>query len=155
MIAIVVAGIGVAVATVVTYHEATKIDRTNPRVVLDEYLRAAVVKKDSVGVDLYSCADASGLEPVNVLRTELDRRQAEFGVDIEVSWGAIDTTDNGAAKTATVSLSITARNEGKVESRSREEWQFTLRDEDGWRVCSANKVVVPTPSPSDSPSSLA
>ena len=52
-IVVAVAGIGGVVAVVLAYHEVTKIDRTEPLVVLDEYLDAVLVRKDRVGAELY------------------------------------------------------------------------------------------------------
>ncbi|BCJ71524.1 hypothetical protein CS0771_10680 [Catellatospora sp. IY07-71] len=143
-----VAGIGGAVTAVLTYHEATKIDRSNPKVVLDEYLRAIMVEKDPVGVELYSCEDGGQLNAIRNFRNELDQREKDFSVEIEVSWGAIDLVGESQTQLATTDLVIIARKQGAVESRSRERWQFGLSDQDGWRVCSSAKSPLPAPSPS-------
>src|SRR5687767_9495759 len=58
------ATIGVGGWALIAYNEVTRIDRSEPEVVTDEYLRAALVRKDDVGADLYACNDQSRLEPI-------------------------------------------------------------------------------------------
>ncbi|MFC7243621.1 hypothetical protein ACFQO7_14145 [Catellatospora aurea] len=147
-----VAAIGGTTATILAYNEATKIDRSNPKVVLDEYLRASLVRADSVGVDLYACEREPDLSTVTSLREELTQREQKFAVEIEVTWGSIDLKAASTTAVATTDLAITARKQGAVESRSRETWQFTLVDEEGWRVCKASRMATPTSAPTPSPS---
>src|SRR5688572_10013940 len=85
-VAVVIGGAGAMSAALLTYHEATKIDRSNPKVVTDEYLRAALVRKDKVGAQLYACAQPERLVAIQALRDELDRREREFGVSITIDW---------------------------------------------------------------------
>lgn len=151
-VVVAVAAIGGATAAILAYNEATKIDRSNPKVVLDEYLRASLVRDDSVGVDLYACESDPDLSAVTNLRNELTRREQEFAVEIEVSWGSIDLTGASTSAVATTDLAITARKQGAVESRSRETWKFTLVDEEGWRVCQAGRAAIPTSAPTSAPS---
>ena len=131
-----VGGLGVAGASLLTYHEATKLDRSDPEVVTDEYLRAVLVRKDAVGADLYACSDASRLAPVRALRDDLDRRERDFGVSIVVSWGAYERTREQLVTT----LTIVAIKDGVEQSGSEQRWRFTLVEEDGWRVCGAEKL---------------
>lgn len=135
-IAVAVGAVGAGGALLFTYHQATKIDRSQPKVVLSEYLRAALVRRDAVGADLYSCKDREKLAPIRALREELDRRESDFDVAITVSWGAHQQTGSEI----TTTLTITARKGPAVESTSREPWRFTVVEEDGWRVCGAEKL---------------
>lgn len=146
------AGVGGVVTVILTYHEVTKIDRTNPKVVLDEYLRAALVTQDAVTVDLYDCDDPAGLSPISDLRAELDRREQDFAVEILVSWGAMSRTDGPGRALLTTNLAITAVKDGQEQSSSTQAWQFTMLEEDGWRACDAEKLVSSTTaSPSAAP----
>ncbi|WP_144119724.1 hypothetical protein [Catellatospora sichuanensis] len=148
-IMVAVVGVGGAIAAVLAYHEVTKIDRTNPKVVLDEYLRAALVKGDAVAVDLYTCDDPVGLSPISKLRTELDQREQEFAVEILVSWGAMSRVDSPGRTELTTNLAITAIKDGMEQSSSSQTWRFTVLEQDGWRACGAERL---TSSPSVSPS---
>lgn len=126
----------VGAGAVFTYNEITRIDRSNPKFVLSEYLRAVLVRKDQVDAELYSCKDDQGLAPIRALRDELDRRERDFGVSVAVSWGAHE----GSEGTLTTDIKIVANRGAVAESVSTERWRFTLVDEDGWRVCGAEKI---------------
>lgn len=129
-------GIGAVSWGLLAYNEVTKIDRSNPKVVTDEYLRATLIRKDKVGADLYACEDQSGLASIKALRDELDQRERDFGVTIIVSWGAYAGSGGGL----TTEMTIVAHKNGVEESSNSERWRFTLIDENGWRVCGAEKV---------------
>ncbi|MDI1465088.1 hypothetical protein QEZ54_29375 [Catellatospora sp. KI3] len=152
LILVVVGGVGAGVAAVVTYHQATKIDRSVPEVVVAEYLRAALQNKDAVGIELYACEDASALSPINSLVQELTQREHDFNVQIVISWGALTRVDQSGEVRIQTDLSVTALKDGSEESSSRQRWIFGLKDEDGWRVCSAERGVEPSAQPSPSAS---
>ncbi len=119
------------------YNEITKVDRSDPQVVTDEFLRAVLVRKDRAGARLYVCRDESKTDGLWALRDKLDRREHDFKVTILVSWGAYvaEGRDNLSA-----SITITANRDGVEQSSSVEVWRFHLVDEDGWRVCGADRV---------------
>lgn len=147
-IVVLAGGITAAGWGLLAYHQVTKIDRSNPKVVTDEYLRAALVRKDKPGADLYACDDQSGLAPIKSLRDDLDQREKTFDVTIVVSWGAYSGSGNELA----TDLTITALKNGTEESSSIERWTFTLQNSDGWRVCGADKVIVePSATPTTAP----
>jgi hypothetical protein len=147
-ILVALAGIGGAVVVILTYHEATKIDRTEPLVVLDEYLDAVLVRKDQVGAELYRCSGDSNLAALASLRSQLDERERSFGVEVLVTWGAMSQTGKDSPIAATTELTVVALQDGAEQSRSSQTWLFTLVDQDGWRVCGAERTVAATPSPS-------
>lgn len=140
-----VGGIAGVTAVVLTYHEVTKIDRSNPKVVLDEYLRAVLVTRDEVGADLYECARPEKLSDLKAMRADLDRREGEFKVQMLVSWGAMTTVEKSGAMELGTALTITAMENGTVQGRQTEPWHFDLVEDDGWRVCGAQRSVAPTP----------
>jgi hypothetical protein len=141
-ILVVAGGISAASWGLFAYNQVTKVDRSDPEVVTDEYLRAALVRKDTAGVDLYTCADKSGLVAIQVLRDDLDEREKDFGVTFVVSWGAYVR----AGDTLTTDLTLTAMANGQSQGRQTDVWRFTVKMSDGWRVCGAERVA-PLPSP--------
>ncbi|WP_203695288.1 hypothetical protein [Catellatospora coxensis] len=150
-IVVAVAGTGGAIAAVVAYDEATKIDRSNPKVVVDEYLRAALVDQDKVSVDLHVCDEPAGLAPIGALREEFDQRERDFGVVVLVTWGAMTGETSGSESAVTTTLTISGRKDGAVISKRSEIWRFSLVDSDGWRVCVARRMPDPVPSVTASP----
>src|SRR6478735_6383383 len=108
------AGIGAAGWGLLAYNEVTKIDRSEPEVVTDEFLRAVLVRKDDAGRDLYACSDQSRLEPIKALRRDLDRRERDFGVVIDTTWGAYERSGSSL----TTELTITARKNNAIESKN-------------------------------------
>jgi hypothetical protein len=150
-IAVVVGGVGLGTTLLYTYHKQTELDRSDPEVVLIRYLDATFERKDPAMAGLYTCSSPSGLAAINDLRADLERREKTFGVTIVVTSGRM-TKDNTSIGT---DLRITANKNGAVESESSEPWRFTMKDEDGWRVCGAARVPRPSPSPSVYPSAIA
>lgn len=129
-------GLGAGIWALQAYNQVTKIDRSDPEVVADEYLRALLVRKDKIGADLYACDDQVNLASINALRDELDQREKDFGVTIEVTWGAY----TGGQPLLATTLTITARKGVAVDSREQQDWRFTMTEDDGWRVCGAEKI---------------
>ncbi|MEU8000858.1 hypothetical protein AB0B66_06840 [Catellatospora sp. NPDC049111] len=147
-ILVTVAGIAGVMAVVLAYHEVTKIDRSNPKIVLDEYLRAVLVTEDEVGVDLYECDNPEKLSDLKTMRADLDRRESEFKVQMLVSWGAMTSAEKSGTMELGTSLTVTAMENGVVQGRQTEPWYFDLVEDDGWRVCGAKRSLTPTPAAS-------
>ena len=137
-------GVAAGGALLVTYHEATKIDRSNPEVVLIRYLDATFERKDPAMASLYTCSDPEDLAPINALKEDLKKREKDFGVTISVTNGAM-TLDRSAI---TTTLTMEAFKDGGRNSRWSEPWQFQMVNESGWRVCGAERIAVPSVSPS-------
>jgi len=145
-IAVVVGG-AAAGGALLTYHESTKIDRSNPEVVLIRYLDATFERKDPAMASLYTCANPARLGPLDSYRDELEAREKNFGVTILVTSSRMTTTDS----TIQMDLHVVANKNGSVESESSDPWRFQMVDEDGWRVCGAERLTQPSASPSPPP----
>jgi hypothetical protein len=147
-VAVVAAGAVAAGSLLLTYHEATKIDRTNPEVVLIRYLDATFERKDPAMAGLYTCSNPKDLAPIDSLKVELERREKEFGVTVQVASSRM-TTEQSAV---TTDLTISGSRDGNITSRRVETWRFKMVDDGGWRVCGAERLAVPSASPSPVPS---
>ncbi len=128
--------LGLLIWALMGYNELTKIDRSNPKVVADQYLRALLIDGDSAGADLYACHDQKNLTELKTFRSEIEKRERDFDVTIVVSWGAY--TQIG--QDLTTELTVTALKAGIEESSNREQWRFGLVDDGGWRVCNASRL---------------
>jgi hypothetical protein len=131
-------GVGVFISF---YDEATKIERTAPDAVVDQFLRAYLVNRDDTEAALFTCKSGLDLSAVSALRTELSEREKKFTVNVNVSWSTLTVsgTEEGR-RTVTTDLVIAGSSGGTALSRRTETWSFTLVDDDGWRVCGAEKV---------------
>jgi hypothetical protein len=143
-IAAVAGGAAAGGTLLLTYHEATKIDRSNPEVVLIRYLDATFERKDAAVAGLYTCANPVDLAPINALRADLDKREKEFAVSIHVSNGPMSATQGNVV----TDITFTATKNGPIVSEWVESWRFRMVDEGGWRVCGAERLAVPSASPS-------
>src|SRR5688572_1368945 len=112
-IAAVAGGAAAGGALLLTYHETTKIDRTNPEVVLIRYLDATFERKDPAMAGLYTCANPADLAAITSLKDETDRREREFGVAIQVTSSRM-TTEQSAVIT---DLTISGSRDGNITSR--------------------------------------
>lgn len=143
-IAVVAGGVAAGATLLFTYHEATKIDRSNPEIVLIRYLDATFERKDEAMASLYTCANPADLKPIGDLLEDLKKRETDFGVSITVTNGPTEQSSD----TITTPLTIEAFKDGTRNSRWTETWRFTMADEDGWRVCGAERLAQPSGSPS-------
>ena len=131
-------------ALLLTYHKATEIDRSDPQVVLIRYLDATFERRDPEMAGLYTCANPGELQPINEMRADLERREKEFGVGITVTNGPMTA---GRSEISTT-LTMEAFKDGARNSRWMESWRFRMADEEGWRVCGAERLAVPSAAPS-------
>ena len=131
-------GVGVFISF---YDDATKIERTSPDAVVDQFLRAYLVNRDDQEAALFTCKDGLDLAGISALRTQLIQREKDFNVKVNVSWRSLTVsgTEEGR-RTLTADLVIAGSSGGTALSSRTETWSFTLVDADGWRVCSAAKV---------------
>jgi hypothetical protein len=131
-------GIGVFISF---YDEATKIERSAPDAVVDQFLQAYMVERDDQGASLFTCKEGLDLSAISALRTELVEREKKFDVTVNVSWSTLTVsgTEEGRRVVST-DLVIAGSSGGTALSSRTETWSFALVDADGWRVCNAAKV---------------
>jgi hypothetical protein len=131
-------GVGVAV---LLYDDETKIERTAPDAVVDNFLRAYLGDRNDDAASLYSCKSDGDLTAISNLRDEMISRERDFGVKVSASWSALTVTDVDAThKTVAADLVIAGSANGNTVSRRTESWSFGVTDQDGWRVCGATKA---------------
>jgi hypothetical protein len=127
-------GIGVAV---LIYDDETKIERTQPDVVADNFLRAYLVTRNENEVALFACRSGGDFSELQAYRTDIQNREAQFSIGIRVAWEGLRVTTNGAQ--GSVDADLTRSIQDGTE-RITDKWRLGLVDEDGWRVCSAAKI---------------
>jgi len=123
------------------YDEATKIERTQPDVVVSSFLRSYLLNRSDEEAALYTCSSGANLDAIANLRTELVKREKEFDVVVNVNWGTLVVSGSGdGRRSVSTDLTIAGISEGQQISQRTETWAFSVVDEDGWRVCDAIKV---------------
>ncbi len=127
-------GVGIAV---LLYDEETKIVRTTPGAAADNFLRAYLVNRDEREVGLYSCKSGGEFSELAAYRTDIERREAQFSIGIQVVWEGLRVATDGQQGTVDADLT---RSLGDGSERITDTWRLGLVDEEGWRVCSATKV---------------
>jgi hypothetical protein len=131
-------GVGVAV---LLYDGETRIERTAPDAVADNFLRAYLLNRDDKEASLYTCRSDADLAEISSLRSEIVNREQNFGVKVSVSWSTLTFIDvDQTHKTVDADLVIAGSSNGSVVSRRTESWSLSLLDDDGWRVCNAGKT---------------
>jgi hypothetical protein len=134
-----VGGVGIFVAL---YDGATKIERTAPDAVVDNFLRAYLVNRDEKEVALYACKSGADFSQLATLRSEMVSREKNFNVKVIVTWGGLTVTGSGdERRSVATDLIISGSSQGETRSRRMESWTFGVVDGNGWRVCSAAKVA--------------
>jgi len=123
------------------YDRATRKDRGTPNVVVFQYIDAIFDQRDPSEAKLFECKASNGRAALDALLSEIEEREQRFDIRISVSTGTkFDTSVEGKSAQVKVDLIVTAPEANGERSRSTQFWQFDLRDEDGWRVCSAQRV---------------
>lgn len=127
-------GVGVFVSL---YDSATAINRSAPDAVVDNFLGAYLVNRDDQEASLYTCKTGADLSQLKAFRDDIVTRETKFSVGIMVSWTSFTVATNGDHGTVTTDLTK-ATADGT--ERITKPWQFTVVDQDGWRVCGAKQL---------------
>jgi hypothetical protein len=123
------------------YDRATKPDLSSPVVVTDKFISVYLVDRDDRRAQQYQCSDASGLAEIHALRDDLDQREKTYSITINVAVDSIsESSRTNDDATVAVDLALTTILDGKPQ-RAVQQWQFSTRNEDGWRVCGAHKLT--------------
>jgi len=133
--------LGGGAAAFLFYDKATKPDLSTPALVTREYLSAYLVNRDDARATEFQCGDHSGLKNVRALRDDLDSRQKTYNVSINVSIDSVfEESRSGDEADLAVDIVLSTTSNGS-QLRRVQRWQFTARDENGWRVCSGHEVT--------------
>jgi hypothetical protein len=128
-------GVGVVIAS---YDEATKIERSKPDAVVDQFLRAYLVNRDDKEAQLFICKNGLDLTRIEAFRTDLQSRESRFSISIQVVWEGLTVSTSGKRGTVDVDLTRTIADDSEQITTP---WKFSVVDEDGWRVCGATEVT--------------
>ena len=132
-------GVGVVVSL---YDGATKIKRTSPDAVVDNFLGAFLVERDDKEASLYECKSGADLTAISGLRNEMVQREKDFHVTVSATWETFTVSGiEDGKKSVSTDLTIAGSSNGNTQSRRTERWAFDMVDQDGWRVCGAYKIA--------------
>ncbi len=124
-------GVGVVVAL---YDDATQIKRTDPNVVLVNFLGAYLSDRDDEEAKLYVCKSAVDLSRLSVFREDVKKVERKYSVGVMITWRnlRVEVSGNHAAAAVDIVRTISGGAEETFDP-----WKFEMLDEGGWRVCSA------------------
>ena len=128
-------GVGVFISF---YDEATKIERSKPDAVVDQFLRAYLVNRDDKEAELFTCKQGLDLSRLDAFRTDIQSREQRFTIGIRVDWTSLTISEEGGRTTVSTDIRRTIADGSE---RTTDHWQFRMIDDDGWRVCGAVLVV--------------
>jgi hypothetical protein len=111
----------------IIYDRATAIDRSTPTVVVDQFLVASFDDRDPRRVAFFICDQ---LQPDQALADTI----GGIDMNLSVSWGDF-STDQGDGSAVVIAQVRFRLDQGDSSYSAIEQWQFTMVDEDGWRVC--------------------
>jgi hypothetical protein len=122
--------------------KATKPDLSTPALVTREYLSAYLVNRDDARAAEFQCGDGSGgLSDLRGLRDQIDAHHKSAGVDFAVSVDNVqEESRSGNTAIVAADLAIASTVQGQ-SGRELEHWQFTTRNDGGWRVCDGHEVT--------------
>lgn len=129
--AVCLSGLGIAY---VAYDQATKLDRSDPVVVVEQYIAAVFDERDQVRASQFTCHNAE-LDGIDAMLHDIEGREKQFATSISVSTANYETTVSGQTATVVVDLKVTTS-----VSRSNRRWKFDLQEQSDWRVCGAQRI---------------
>ncbi|MET7748551.1 hypothetical protein [Micromonospora sp. NPDC005367] len=132
--------LGGAVTGYLLYDRATAPDRSAPDVVVASFIQTFLNERNDIKTEQFICRSGEDLEAARSLRRELEQREANFDVLVRVRWGPLTQVKDGDGESVTTTLTISGSANGQSRSSRREDWRFHVVDEDGWRVCGAQKL---------------
>jgi hypothetical protein len=124
-----------AATGVYLYDRATAIDRSTPAVVARQFMQASVVERDPARVGLFICGEWSAEQA-------LAETAAQIDPEAKASW-TVGTAEPVSEGMAIVPILLKLQYPGEVAPSGREGWVLSLRDEQGWRVCSVDRGTGP------------
>jgi hypothetical protein len=124
-------GIGVIVSL---YDGATEVKRSDPSVVLFNFMGAYLTDRNDQEAALYVCEKNSDISRLKAFRDDVEGIEKRYSVKVVITWKDLTVKSSGDRATATADIvrSITDGSE-----RTATPWKFELVDDGGWRVCSA------------------
>ncbi|WP_285473563.1 hypothetical protein [Actinoplanes sp. NBRC 101535] len=129
--------LGGAGAIFLIYDQSTEIKRTAPDAVVDNFLRAYLVNRDEAQVALYACESGGDLSQISEYKNDIISRESQYSISIQVAWEDLKVSTNGNIGTVDVDLTKSISDGSEQISDS---WSFGVVDDDGWRVCSSERL---------------
>lgn len=125
-----------------SYDKATRIDRSVAKVVVRQYVNAALVDRDEKRSALYLCDNRRELAAVANLRKDLEDREIRYGYATKIEISRSVESHGGSV----VDIEMQLNQGAGTDVRTRiVDFRFYLVERDGWRVCSAEQLPDPTP----------
>jgi hypothetical protein len=129
--------LGGAGVVALLYNDSTKIERSAPDAVVDNFLRAYLVDRDDNEASLYECKSGGDFQKIAAFRSDIQSREKQYSISIGASWTSLTVVNQGGKTTVSTDI-IRAISDGS--ERTSDRWQFQLVDQGGWQVCGAVPV---------------
>lgn len=115
------------------YDRATAIDRSTPRVAVDQFLQAALIDADVNRVGLFVCRAWPASKA-------LQESHIPLSPTMRVSWSSAQVRQISATQAeVTMRIRLFVVSEGTSPEQVNM-WRFITVNENGWRVCSLDKT---------------
>lgn len=121
------------------YDKAAEPDRSSPGVVVREYVNAAFNERDKRTIRRFTCGDPATVQGANAAVGEITAKERAHDTRITVTAENIESQDEGRTSNVTARLRLNAVVNGQSQEQIQQ-WEFSLKDRSGWRVCDARRV---------------
>ena len=145
VLAVGVLGLGAVGVAFKAYEAEHAPDRSHPELVVEQFVRADLNRRDSAEASLFACSGDRGSNTLADLRAQIESDEKANGVSTQVTVRYTESRDDGKQVIADLQLAQTA---GGLVTREVQRWTFNMTKEDGWRVCGAERLPEPVPTPS-------
>jgi hypothetical protein len=116
------------------YRDVSEPDRRTPAVVLEQFVEAKLNERDQSRAATLTCRGTS-FGQLDQLSADLKARETQFDTTFTVQTADLVVQQKGGSANVDTDLQIST-----PESRSTQRWRFALKNQSGWRVCSAERL---------------
>jgi hypothetical protein len=117
------------------YQKVSEPDRRTPAVAVEQFVDAMLNERDTSRAHQFTCR-SNELGDLNQLFADIRTREEQFKTRFTVQTADLDVHQNGGSATVDTDLQLTTS-----VSRSTQRWRFSLKNQSGWRVCTAHRTA--------------
>jgi hypothetical protein len=122
------------------YDKATKIDRSDPDVTLEQYVTAVFDHRDQAEARLFTCSGRADFSDIDRFLAVVEGLEKKYSIRVSVSIIKTQPVTHGNSSKVDTTLVMDVPEENGSTSRALYKWLFDMRDQAGWRVCAAHNL---------------
>ena len=122
------------------YDTATRPNRSDPSLVVRQYLTATFDQRDESRARLFTCGSTGSIAEMQNLLKQVQDLERRFDIKVTVTWEQFASQVHGSRSDVTAYVKVDVPEADGRLSRGVTRWRFALEEQSGWRVCDAHRI---------------